>query len=214
MTKKERYLIYFISLSIFVGLLIYNIIRGSQWMYDNIIAIVSLVLIFSMNRWLKLQKTGLILASVAFLVHNLGTFDLYSHRYWIFEYDTIVHFISSTSAAFIMFNFVARKLHIKENQRVSHTVVDEHKAIFIFLVIASVTALGVLVELVEYGGFRLLGPGDGMLFTGSGDEGKFGEVQGQYIDTMDDIITNTIGSIIGVMYFYFFKYKKKPWLIR
>lgn len=213
MKKHVRYTIYIISLSIFTLLLIYNIVNKSEWMLDNILSMTFLIFIFSINKWLKLGKTGLLLAFFALLLHNLGSFNFYSYSFWIFEYDTIVHFISSTSTAYIIFNFISRKLHIKENQRVAHTVVDEHKFIFIFLVIASVTVLGVFVELIEYGGYRILGPGDGMFYTGAGDSGKFGQAQGQYIDTMDDIITNIFGTITGVSIFYFFKYKKKPWLI-
>ena len=171
-----------------------------------------MIFIYSINRWLKLKKTGLTLFNIALLTHNLGSFGFYNWTWGFLGYDNLVHFVGSFVAAYIIFNFVSRKLHIKKNQRVKNTVIDEHKVIFIFLVIATVAFLGVCIELLEYSGFVFLGSGDGILFAGAGDSGDFGSMEGQYIDTMGDIIVNILGTITGVLVFYFARYKKKPWL--
>lgn len=210
--KSERITIYFVSFLIYVTFGVYNFVNNSQWLYDNIITIVFLILVYSLNKWLKLQKTGLIIINIALLTHNLGVFGYYSWKNPFIEYDTIVHFISSCAASYVLFNFVARKLHIKKKQRVKHTVVDEHMAVIFFLVIASVSFLGSFVELIEYGGYRLFGEGEGILFTGAGDLSNDTSCEGQYIDTMEDIIVNTLGSIVGTLLYYLLKYKKKPWL--
>jgi uncharacterized membrane protein YjdF len=92
-------------------------------------------------------------------------------------------------------------------------VVDEHKVIMIALVIASVAMLGTVVELTEFIGFTFLGAGEGIMFTGPGDSDKSPyDHYWQYVDTMEDIIVNTLGSIVGVCLFYYTRYKKKPWL--
>lgn len=212
MNKKEKWIIYIIFMQVYVIFTVYNLLKGKQWWIDSIVAMFFLTFIFLINRWLKLGKVGFILFNIALLVHNMGTFGFYSWTWKIFAYDNVVHLASSTVAAYIIFNFIARKLHIKKNQRVKYTVVDEHKAIFIFLVIASVAMLGTIVELIEYIGFMYFGPGEGILFVGAGDSGGVEDVAGQYLDTMEDIVVNSIGSVIGTLLYYYLKYKKKPWL--
>jgi len=212
MNKKERWFIYLFFMLIYFILTIFSYLMGVQWWIDSLTAMFLCTVIFLVNRWLKLEKLGFTLFNIALLTHNMGAFGFYNWTWGIFAYDSIVHLVSSTVAAYILFNFIARKLHIKKNQRVKHTVIDEHKVILFFLVIASVAMLGVVVELVEYLGFMYFGPGEGILFVGAGDSGGGDEVAGQYLDTMDDIVVNTIGSIMGVLIYYNVKYKKKPWL--
>jgi len=212
MNKKEKLAIYLVFLLFYIFFAIYNFVNGSQWLIDNVVGIVLLTFVYFINKWLKLGKFGFIMFNVALLTHNLGTFGFYSWTYKIFAYDNIVHFLNALVGSYIVFNFVARKLHIRKNQRVKYTVVDEHKAIMIFLVIASVAMLGTVVEIIEFLGFMYLGPGEGMFFFGTGDSANDGTIAGEYIDTMTDIIVNTFGTIIGVMLYYYHKYKRQPWL--
>jgi uncharacterized membrane protein YjdF len=212
MNKKEKLVIYLIFLLLYLIFATYNLVGGSQWIIDNVVGIALLTFVFFVNKWLKMGKLGFILFNVALLTHNLGTFGFYSWSWKIFAYDNVVHLLSSLVGAYILFNFVSRKLHIRKNQRVKETVIDEHKAIVIFLVIASVAMLGTIVELIEFVGFMFLGPGEGMFFFGTGDSGNTEDVAGQYIDTMTDIIVNTLGSILGVVLYYYHKYRKQPWL--
>jgi uncharacterized membrane protein YjdF len=212
MNKKHKLVIYLLFMQIYVIFAVFNYLKGSQWVFDSILAMIFLTFMFIINKWLKLEKFGFVLFNIALLSHNLGTFGFYDWRWGIFAYDNIVHLLNSMVGAYIIFNFVARKLHIRERQRVKFTVVDEHKIIFIFLVLASVAMLGAVVEIIEFLGFMYLGPGEGILFFGAGDSGNVDDIAGQYIDTMGDIIVNTIGTIIGVILYYNVKYKKQPWL--
>jgi hypothetical protein len=199
-------------MQIYIMLFIYNYLRNNQWWIDNLAAISFLTFVFMINRWLKLGKLGFLLFNFALLAHNLGTFGFYAWTWSIFAYDNLVHILSSIVAAYILFNFIARKLHIRKDQMVRDTVIDEHKAVLFFLVIASVAMLGTLVEMIEYVGFMYLGPGEGLFFVGEGDSGFVGDVAGQYIDTMEDIFVNTLGSIIGSIIYYYAQYRNRPWL--
>ena len=156
-----------------------------------------------------MEKFEFILFSSVLLIHNLGSFGFYELKFGMLAYDDIVHLIISMAAAYIIFNFIVRKIKIK---KAKHSIIKENKIIFMFLVVASVAMLGVIVELIEYVGFMYFGPGEGILFVGSGDSGAIGDVAGQYLDTMRDIIMNTIGSVIGGLIYYYKEYKKKPWL--
>lgn len=212
MDKKTRYGIYALFISIYIVMSAYNYAKSSQWLFDNLIAIAFLTFFFAIIRWLKVGLTGFIMFNIALLLHNLGTFGFYAWTWGPFAYDNLTHFIGSLVAGYIVFNFVARKLHLKKNAIVKDTVIDEHKAVTIFLVIASVAMFGVFVELIEFGGFMFLGQGEGMLFTGSGDAASSEDMAGQYIDTMSDIVVNTLGTLAGVLIYYYANYKKKPWM--
>ncbi|MBW2972178.1 hypothetical protein KY359_04040 [Candidatus Woesearchaeota archaeon] len=213
MTRNERYVIFFIFLAVYAGLAIFNFIVKSQWFFDNLVAIAFLLFMFAISGWLLLTKSGFLMFNAALLLHNMGSFGWYARTFDGFAYDNIVHFFGAVVAAWIIFNFVASKLHIRKHHRVRNTVVDEHKVVFIFLVVASVAMLGTIVEIVEFGGFVLLGPGEGLFFTGSGDGGySTDDFELQYRDTMNDILVNTFGSIVGVLMFYKMRYKKGDWV--
>jgi uncharacterized membrane protein YjdF len=185
----------------------------TQWAYDIVFSVTIVTAILLMSKRLKITPEGFLLVNIGFLLHSLGSFGFYSLEWGIIGYDNIVHFFSSTAAAYVSFNFIARKLHIRRNQKVEETVVDEHKVILIMLVIALVAMFGVIVEVIEFSGFLYLGEGEGIFFVGPGDSNRGGDsIQGQYIDTMSDIVVNTMGSILGVVLFYFFRYRHKYWI--
>jgi hypothetical protein len=213
MNEAERYAIFIVFLLIYLAMAFFNFFLQSQWLLDNLVAIVLLTFVFMISRWLLLNASGFILFNAALLLHNMGSFGWYEWTWSFIAYDNIVHLVGALVAAWIIFNFVSSKLHILKHHQVKRTVVDEHKVIFIFLVMASVAMLGTVVELIEFGGFVLLGPGEGMFFTGSGDGGySKDDFELQYRDTMEDILLNTIGSIAGVLLFYFMRYKKTDWV--
>lgn len=207
---KVRWWIFCVFIAVFLSLGVYNLMRGSQWFLDSIVAMAFLVFVFSIYRWLMLSWRTFLVFNLALLTHNLGSFGFYEWGGGFFAYDAVVHLFGAMIAAYIIFNFVSRRLHLKRKRRVKQTVVDEHKVVFVFLVIASVAMLATVVELVEFGGFVCLGPGEGMFFTGYGDSGYDSEdFRAQYIDTMQDIMVNTIGSVIGVLAFYTIRYRQR-----
>ncbi|MBD3164219.1 hypothetical protein GF323_03400 [Candidatus Woesearchaeota archaeon] len=210
--KKQRLTIYLFSLAIYFLFTLYNFLASSDWLFDSTLSMALITAVFMISRWIKLDKFEFMMINLALIIHNLGTFDFYEWHWWIIQYDHVVHFAASAVSAYIIFDFLARKLHIKEKQRRKHTVIDENKAIFITLAISIVVLLGTAIELIEFAGFTYLREGGGILFPGSGDSVKIGDPTYQYIDTMSDIITNVLGSISGVLYYYFTQYKRKPWL--
>lgn len=211
MIKKDKYKIYFVFMTIYIIFAFYNFQNESKWLLDNILAMFLLTVMLFVNNWLKVGRMEFLLFNIAFLLHNLGTFGFYNYTWSIFAYDNLVHFIGSFVVACIAFNFIERKLHIKETERIKKTLLDEHKVIFIFLIMASVAMLGVFVEIIEFFGFLYLGSGEGLFFIGQGDSGNINDLAGQYTDTMTDILVNTLGSVFGVLFFYMFKCSERRW---
>lgn len=213
MDNRERNIIYIVSLAVYAAFGIYNAVRGSQWFWDAIIAIGILSLVVALNRYLQLGRTGFFALNLALIVHNMGSFGLYELKWGVFAYDNLVHFLASIVAAYIVFNYIARSLHVLDRQKVKKSVIDEHMIVTMLLVMASVAMLGALVEIMEFAGWKYLGPGDGMLFVGAGDGGySDSEWATQYEDTMEDIVINILGAAVGVIIFYKMKYKKKFWM--
>ena len=212
MNNKERLFFVILTYLIFGAFFIRAYLTGSQWIIDATLTLLFVTFVFAIKKWLKLSRVGFSLFLFSLILHNMGSFGWYSWSYSWMGYDNIVHLISSFTLAYIAFNFLSRKLHVKNDKRVQKTVVDEHIVVFIFLVLSTVAFLGTTIELMEFSGFWFLGSGEGLLLAGEGDYGGVDAMAGQYIDTMTDIIVNTLGAILGTLFFYFYKYKKQPWL--
>jgi uncharacterized membrane protein YjdF len=206
MKKRDLAIIYIISLAVYIIIGAYNLSKNSQWIFDVYVSLAFVTLVWFFSERLKLGKLSFTLLNIALLSHLLGSFDFYALNIWIWEYDNLVHILSSIVAAYIIFNYINEKLCEK---KIDVNLIKEHKFIFLFLVIASVSALGTAIELLEYAGFMFLGQGDGLFFAGTGDYGKLGTPETQYIDTMSDIFVNTIGSIIGAVSYFLISFNKK-----
>lgn len=210
MKKKEIGSSVILFILLYAVFIIINTIKGSKWLIiDNLVAIISILAIFYLRKWLMIGVKGFILFNIALLLHNLGAFGFYSLTWKIFAYDNLVHFVSSVVAALILFNFIARKLYIKKYKK---TIVNEYKVVIIFLVISSVVMFGMVIELAEFSGFVNFDSDEiargGFLNVDA--EGT--QAAKEYLDTMEDVITNILGAIIGTTLYYFFQYKKKPWI--
>lgn len=205
MNIRERAAIHIPFLLVFSSFLAYSLITKSQWAIDNSIAIVLTSFMIAASKWLNAGKTEIRLFGSGLILHNLGTFGFYELGIGPFTYDNLVHFAIPLIAACILFNFVEVELR-KGTAKGFH----RHKAMYTFLVLASIVLIGAVIEIVEFFGFMLLGPGEGILFTGAGDSANNGDVAGQYIDTMGDMIINLLGALAGVLLYNTIKYKKRP----
>lgn len=186
----------------FIAYIIFTIvafIQGQTWFYDGLFAVALLTVLYLLSNKLKLGKLEFILANAAIIVHLLGFFGMYAYGFGVFQYDNIVHVFAGGVVAWIVFNFV--------NKAFDKKVFAKHKVFLLFMVIALAVALSLTVELTEFGGFLLLGEGEGILFVGSGDfDGQ--SVYGNYQDAMDDTVANIFGAIIGAFSYYWIRYKK------
>ncbi len=210
--NKGIFIVLIISILIFAAFSAFNLATGSQWIYDSTVSLAAILAICLINRSLRLKNIHIVLITCILIIHNLGTFDFYAWSFGAIQYDNIVHLVSSSFAAYIIFDLLSRKLHIRKEKRLRKTVIEENKLIFVILSIAAVSMCGTIIELIEFSGYALLGEGEGMFFAGIGDSGKLGIPDDHYSDTMTDIAVNIIGAVAGVLVYYFTCYSRRPWL--
>lgn len=201
---KGKYSLFTLFLIIYLSLWLYSFKQGLEWIIDNSIAIITLTLIFFMSEKLKLNKVGFFLVNLALLSHNLGTFGFYGLSYGVFQYDNVVHLFSSVVVCYTIFNLFVEKFHFG-----IMSSFKKNKFLLTFFIISASITLGVIIEIMEFTGDTFLGTGEGLFFRGTGDSDptNYG-VESQYKDTMQDLIVNTIGSIIGAIGYYFIKKTK------
>lgn len=187
-------------------------IQGRAWGVDAWLSLAFLIFVIAVNRWLRLGLTGFILLNLALLTHNLGAYGLYTTTYLGLGFDKYQHFLSSGVAAYIVFNFLAHKLHVSKHTTTNNTLVDDHTTTLVILVIASVTLLGVSIEFLEFSGYALFGEGEGVLLAGDADSTPLYGGDGNYVDTITDLLANTLGAIIGSILYYTTTYHRRPWM--
>jgi uncharacterized membrane protein YjdF len=182
--------------------------RGYQlhttWVFDGIFAVVLITVAFLLSPVLKFGKTEFTLINLGMIVHLLGFFGAYGWTAKFIAYDNLVHLFNGVVLAYLVFNYIVRTFESKKEVR---KVFDAHIKTVIFLVIAMAIVVSISVEMTEFFGFLFLGEGDGLFFTGSGDADGT-SIYGNYIDAMDDILSNIVGATLGAFVYYVLQYRK------
>ena len=174
-------------------------IQGSDWIYDAGLAIAILTALYFLAEYFHINKTGFILINLGIALHMLGSQGFYGQTIMFLGYDKIVHFTNGLAIAYAVTNYLIHTIEIKHKAKT---------ATIIFLALSVTTMLGVVMELNEFVGYVYFGEGEGVFMPGDGDvQTLYGE-DGFYVDTMMDIIFNTIGAIAGLL--IYFSFHRKP----
>ena len=204
MKKRENLGIYLVFLMLYAVLGLYSLGNGKEWTYDSLFSITLLTFLFFSADKLKIKKLELYLINIGIILHLAGFFGAYSLSWGFFQWDNTVHIFNGGVVAWIIFNFFAQTF---EKDKSMKKLYDNHKVFLLFLVISIAVTLGSFIEMTEFGGFVFLGPGEGLFFAGSGDmDGP--SIYGDYVDTMDDQVSNILGALIGTFVFYKIRYSK------
>ena len=163
------------SIILVIGMTIYNLIRFSGWVYDDLLIIFSLLGIYYAYRKFKLTKWVVLVLYGAILFHSLGSFGFYS-KVFILPFDKYVHFIVPMALTLFFWDFLSVRTTLSVFEK------------FIFAVFV-VVGLSNIIEIIEFFSIRFLGPGEGVLFAGTEDFFP--------VDTISDIINNLLGCLFG-----------------
>jgi uncharacterized membrane protein YjdF len=176
---------------ILIGLEFYSITTDSHYKWDFIFLMLLLVGVYLFRTGLSLHPFHYFLFCLFLVIHNLGTFGLYSNFYFGLEYDLYVHgFFGVVSALMLTRAYSTKGLY-------------KTRAVIVIAVITVVLGLSAFHELFEYSGAITVGEGEGVLFIGAGDLDPW--------DTQKDMRNNLVGAIIGLVLYggYYFVKKGK-----
>ena len=198
--KKIIFSLFFI---LFSGLFIYNIMMNSGWIWDTSIAIVYLFLFYVISKKVNIGSVGLFFAYFVVLMHNLGIFGLYSKTFFSIGYDKYVHFISSFVGGIIIATILIKSSLIVDilNQKFIK------KLILILGSVSIVILIGIIIEFIEFSGYFFFHTAWQGMFSPSDLLAKGPDYL--YIDTIGDIFTNVLGSLLGSIYIIFWQGRDK-----
>jgi len=176
-TPNSINLLALLFLVIFVGLAYNSILTQTKWIYDAILAIGFLAITYFWRDTLKLNTLIFFILNGFILVHNLGAFFYFDSFYGL-DYDIYVHFIYGVIFAVFIFHYLSSKYNLKKSE------------LFI-LTILIVMGISSIHEVVEFTGAIAMGPGEGVLFFGAGDQG--------HNDAEWDLVNGFLGSFFAAL---------------
>ena len=207
MEKKSYILIIFLAVMCTIIAFKHN----TGFVKDIILSVLLIALAFTLYNKLRLTPMSLSILCLAFTVHDLGTFGFYSDPNLFIPYDWITHFLGIFAATIVIANFLSSSLTKSKKFKFNDSMI-------LFIAFLAALGIGALVELLEFSGYILLGPGDSIFQLATVDfaETSSGNIitdmfSGLYGDTIGDFICNVIGALVAVILFSvnFFKFKRE-----
>lgn len=174
--KNLTFLFVFLNLIILIN----SFIQGTKFVYDGILILIFLLLLYTFYEKLFFTKLTFILVNILILIHHLGSF-FYGRSFFGLEYDIYVHFLYGIIVSIYFYTFLSNKINFNK-----HFL---NKSELFIVAIILVMGISAIHELIEFSGTLILGPGDGFLYFGAGDLGNF--------DTEWDLANGFLGSFLG-----------------
>ncbi|MFO8016662.1 MAG: hypothetical protein R6U32_06155 [Candidatus Woesearchaeota archaeon] len=145
-------------------------VRDNELIFDRFYSAAIMLAAYLFYRRMHLRLPALLLAFAVLFLHHL---KLYGQTYYGFlQFDMIMHFAAGAALAVIFYQYLSY---------------DHSRLWSAVMALLVAVGIGSLSEIMEYVGYYLLGPGEGLLFYGEGD---FGE----YADVAWDMMMNTAGA--------------------
>jgi len=167
------------------------------YIIDSITFILLTLFLYIFYRRLHLDSFTYLMLVIAMALHDLGAFRFYANPPVPFDWDIVTHVFGIYAVTLFLYNIML-------------SLTKKHHVLLFFIVILAGLGVGVLIEFVEFVGFVKVGFGEGFLGRGFGDyDPKI--VSSDYIDTIEDLFWNFVGTTIGFMIAFFkekISYKK------
>ena len=172
--------IFWVGVLIFVLLEVYSLTTNSHYKFDFFLVLAFALVVYFYREKLNLHPVHYFLFMGFLVLHNFGTFGLYSNFYLGLEYDLYVHSLFGLSMGLMLFRGIG--LNKGSLSKRWHLV---------WMVPVLILGISAMHELfIEFAGALLLGKGEGALYIGAGDIDQW--------DTQKDLFFNFVGSVVGV----------------
>jgi len=178
-----------IGMFVFVALGVLALDRDPDFIFDRFLSAGFFLFFFFFYKRLGLTLSTIIIGTGALILHHL---KLYGGVYLGFEFDMIMHFVGAFAVSLIVYQYLSTCEGIGCSSRAKLALLS----IFI------VAGLGTLIEIVEYFGYAKLPSGEGLLHYGLGDEGD-------WADSVSDMLFNLFGAIAGAISMLLARYVKR-----
>jgi hypothetical protein len=168
----------------FAGLGAWQLVNGSINAFDSFLAAAMLVGAFYVSRAFVVRPISAFLTGLVFVPNMIGQAGMYAYNFYNYHWDWVVHPVAA-------FCFTIACIFFLLDNQLSRSFA--RAALVTFM---TVGAIGALVEMTEYWGFRIVGFGEGYLGFGDGDNSShFGPWENSSLDTT----CNFLGSIAGIL---------------
>jgi uncharacterized membrane protein YjdF len=185
--NKERLelfnkIFFWLFLVVLVGFTVHAFIIGSNYIWDYIVLIGLLVVVYVLRRRLFIHPGHFFLFNMFLVLHSLGVFGFYSNYFLGVEFDTYVHGYFGLVGTLIL------------SRIYDHVVPSKNKKLKFVALITVILGISAFHEILEYLGGAFLGEGMGFLKAGAGDVEMW--------DTQTDMRNNLLGSLVAMGYHF------------
>jgi|SRR3989344_4862104 len=178
-----------IGMFIFLVLGILSLEMEPDFIFDRFFSAALFLLFFFVYKHLRLRIYQLIIGIIALTLHHL---KLYGNVYVGLEFDMIMHFIGAFASSLIVYQYLSNCDGISCSNKMKTGL----------LAVLIVAGLGTFIEITEYFGYAKLPSGEGILHYGQGDEGD-------WADSVSDMMFNLLGAILGILITFLIHYRKR-----
>src|SRR3989344_8764796 len=123
--NKKKLTLFFMFLNIII--LINSIIQGTKFVYDGLIILVFLILLYIYYEKLFFTKLTFVLINLLILIHHLGSF-FYGRSFFGLEYDIYVHFFYGIIISIYFYYFLSNKININKHK------LDKYELFYIVII--------------------------------------------------------------------------------
>jgi uncharacterized membrane protein YjdF len=171
-SEKIKKLLALTGTGIFILLgLRYILFYNSKFILDIAMSIIAVSVFYMLYDRLHQDNISYLLMIITLLLHDLS---LYGNNIFGIPFEHYMHFFGGFTIATITDRLFNEKLHKAKR--------------FLLLIIFSL-GIGAIVEITEWIGFKILGPGEGLFYFGAGDFDS-------WHNTIKDLIFNASGATL------------------
>jgi len=161
----------------------YFILKPSAVSFDLAASLLIFLVYLVYFKQLNQDETSYFFVAFSLILHNLG---LYGTSILGLPFDHYMHFAGGFTFALVIDRLLLEKIPVLKKAA---------------LVIIAAVGVGAVAEIVEWGGYALLGSGEGFFLYGVGDEGE-------WQNTILDMFFNLLGASVLMSIVWFRKSRR------